>query len=164
MEDTLVEFLERGATIETDVLNNLKSALPGDVVRQLDELIPAPPNQQPEVIEVIPEETTIIYTADAVLENQIGEHSLSKASERAEATLITPALKAPLLLRCNERTSLRNPYSIRKVPGQISINRGLGRCRVLRCVSCNGCGRLVSWNMVSYLSGAACRLIFTSWK
>jgi len=59
------------------VLNNFKSALPGDVVRQLDELIPPPPNQQPEVIEVIPEETTIIYTADAVLENQI-------ASEMAE--------------------------------------------------------------------------------
>jgi hypothetical protein len=81
VEDTLVEFLERGATLETDVLNNLKAALPGDVVRQLDELIPPPPNQQLEVVEVLPEEPTVIYTADAVLENQIGKLEVPRQGE-----------------------------------------------------------------------------------
>jgi hypothetical protein len=31
VEDTLVEFLQRGATIETDILANVKAALPPEV-------------------------------------------------------------------------------------------------------------------------------------
>eukprot|EP00878_Enallax_costatus_P021180 GHUV01022415.1.p2 GENE.GHUV01022415.1~~GHUV01022415.1.p2 ORF type:complete len:107 (+),score=30.87 GHUV01022415.1:119-439(+) len=74
VEDTLVTFLERGATVETDILANIKVLLPPDVTKQLDELIPPPPNSQPTEVVVEPEEMpTVIYTADAVLENQIGE-------------------------------------------------------------------------------------------
>jgi hypothetical protein len=67
-----VTFLERGATVESDILANLKVLLPPDVTKQLDELIPPPPNSKPAVQEVEVEEPVVIYTADAVLENQIG--------------------------------------------------------------------------------------------
>lgn len=71
-----MSFLERGATVETDILTNIKLLLPPDVTKQLDEIIPPPPNAQPvqqayEVVTV--EEPPVIYTADSVLENQIGE-------------------------------------------------------------------------------------------
>eukprot|EP00882_Tetradesmus_deserticola_P013548 GHRQ01014384.1.p1 GENE.GHRQ01014384.1~~GHRQ01014384.1.p1 ORF type:complete len:171 (+),score=49.01 GHRQ01014384.1:166-678(+) len=72
VEDQLVTFLERGATIESDILANLKVLLPPDVTKQLDELIPPPPNSQPVVPEFEVEEPMVIYTADAVLESQIG--------------------------------------------------------------------------------------------
>jgi hypothetical protein len=72
VEDQLVTFLERGATVESDILANLKVLLPPDVTKQLDELIPPPPNSKPVVQEVEVEEPVVIYTADAVLENQIG--------------------------------------------------------------------------------------------
>jgi hypothetical protein len=74
VEDTLVGFLERGATIETDILTNIKLLLPPDVTKQLDELIPPPPNAQPSAAETaVADEPPVIYTADSVLENQIGE-------------------------------------------------------------------------------------------
>jgi hypothetical protein len=75
VEDTLVTFLERGATLESDILNNVKVLLPPEVSKQLDELIPAPPNArpQPEYPEVEMQEPPVIYTADSVLESQIGE-------------------------------------------------------------------------------------------
>ena len=67
-------FLERGAIVETDILANIKVLLPPDVTKQLDELIPPPPSSQTTEVVVEPEEMpTVIYTADAVLENQIGE-------------------------------------------------------------------------------------------
>jgi hypothetical protein len=74
VEDQLVTFLERGATVESDILANLKVLLPPDVTKQLDDLIPPPPNSKPAVpeFEVDYEEPTVIYTADAVLESQIG--------------------------------------------------------------------------------------------
>jgi hypothetical protein len=75
VEDTLVSFLERGATIETDILSNIKLLLPPDVTKQLDDLIPPPPNAQPAVDEAaVFDEPPVMYTADSVLENQIGEH------------------------------------------------------------------------------------------
>lgn len=77
VEDTLVTFLERGATVETDILSNIKLLLPPDVTKQLDEFIPPPPNaqaaQQGYAEVVVVEEPPVIYTADSVLENQIGE-------------------------------------------------------------------------------------------
>lgn len=76
VEDTLVSFLERGATVETDILTNLKLLLPPDVTKQLDEFIPPPPNAQPSQQwdeEVVSNQPPVIYTADSVLENQIGE-------------------------------------------------------------------------------------------
>jgi hypothetical protein len=72
VEDQLVTFLERGATVESDILANLKVLLPPDVTKQLDELIPPPPTSKPAVPEFEVEEPTVIYTADAVLESQIG--------------------------------------------------------------------------------------------
>eukprot|EP00878_Enallax_costatus_P029799 GHUV01032356.1.p1 GENE.GHUV01032356.1~~GHUV01032356.1.p1 ORF type:complete len:239 (+),score=73.22 GHUV01032356.1:558-1274(+) len=90
VEDTLVTFLERGATVETDILANIKVLLPPDVTKQLDELIPPPPNSQPTEVVVEPEEMpTVIYTADAVLENQI-------ASEMTEVKSAVSGVKAAL--------------------------------------------------------------------
>lgn len=78
VEDTLVTFLERGATVETDILANIKVLLPPDVTKQLDELIPPPPNSTSAVEEVEADEPMVIYTADAVLENQIGKAACSR--------------------------------------------------------------------------------------
>lgn len=86
VEDTLVSFLERGATLEADILANVKVLLPPDVSKTLDELIPPPPSSSSSsngssvyggsssqggyAAEVV--EPLVVYTADAVLENQIG--------------------------------------------------------------------------------------------
>jgi hypothetical protein len=84
VEDTLVSFLERGATIETDILSNIKLLLPPDVTKQLDDLIPPPPNAQPAVDEAaVFDEPPVIYTADSVLENQIGEHQAAALDDMA---------------------------------------------------------------------------------
>lgn len=84
VEDTLVSFLERGATIETDILSNIKLLLPPDVTKQLDDLIPPPPNAQPAVDEAaVFDEPPVIYTADSVLENQIGEHQAAALDDVA---------------------------------------------------------------------------------
>ncbi|KAG2454767.1 hypothetical protein HYH02_000602 [Chlamydomonas schloesseri] len=45
VEDTLVEFLEKGATVESDVLANVKTILPPEAATLLNELIPEPPNK-----------------------------------------------------------------------------------------------------------------------
>jgi hypothetical protein len=86
VEDTLVTFLERGATVETDILANLKTLLPPEVSAQLDEIIPPPPNAaggsrqpwQQQQYEGGPpsydgEPPVTQFTADSVLESQIGE-------------------------------------------------------------------------------------------
>lgn len=75
VEDTLVSFLERGATVESDTLSVIKALLPPDVTKQLDELIPPPPNAQQQAWDAAMAENNeppVIYTADSVLENQIG--------------------------------------------------------------------------------------------
>jgi hypothetical protein len=70
----LVSFLERGASAESDTLSIIKALLPPDVTKQLDELIPPPPNAQQQAYDAMAEsnEPPVIYTADSVLENQIG--------------------------------------------------------------------------------------------
>lgn len=99
VEDTLVTFLERGATIETDILANIKVLLPPDVTKQLDDLIPPPPNTQNVNVEQPEEVPTVIYTADAVLENQI-------ASEMTEIKSAVAGVKAALEdLRANTDAS-----------------------------------------------------------
>lgn len=91
VEDTLVSFLERGATAESDTLSIIKALLPPDVTKQLDELIPPPPNAQQQAYDAMAEsnEPPVIYTADSVLENQI-------ASEVTEIKLAVSALKDAL--------------------------------------------------------------------
>ncbi|KAG1658485.1 hypothetical protein FOA52_006264 [Chlamydomonas sp. UWO 241] len=44
-EATMVEFLEKGAVVETDVLANIKTVLPAEAANMLSELIPEPPNK-----------------------------------------------------------------------------------------------------------------------
>jgi hypothetical protein len=41
-----VAFLERGATVEGDVLANVKSLLPPELAQQLSDIIPSPPTVQ----------------------------------------------------------------------------------------------------------------------
>jgi hypothetical protein len=78
VEDTLVEFLEKGATVESDILANVKSILPKEAADQLDALIPSPPIAQSWDAQsyqqqggwsggagVEEEEIPVIYTADA---------------------------------------------------------------------------------------------------
>lgn len=90
VEDTLVSFLEKGASVETDVLAAVKVLLPPDVTKQLDDLIPPPPNAQPYWDEAEEDnQPPVIYTADSVLENQI-------ASEVTEIKLAVSALKDTL--------------------------------------------------------------------
>ncbi|KAF6254764.1 P-loop containing nucleoside triphosphate hydrolase protein [Scenedesmus sp. NREL 46B-D3] len=100
VEDQLVTFLERGATIESDILASLKVLLPPDVTKQLDDLIPPPPNSQPVIVQEFEvEEPTVIYTADAVLESQI-------ASEMTEIKHAVEGVRAALEeLRGNSDTA-----------------------------------------------------------
>jgi hypothetical protein len=79
VEDTLVEFLERGATVETDLLAGVKAVLPPDVARTLGDIIPPPPSADEGTTGSSSayaaegmEEPPVVYTADAVLANQIG--------------------------------------------------------------------------------------------
>lgn len=79
MEDTLVEFLERGATVESDILTNVKSALPPELAQQLQDLIPplpnnnVPPTYDAQWNEQAQVEVPIaVYSADAVAESRIG--------------------------------------------------------------------------------------------
>ncbi|KAF5834243.1 hypothetical protein DUNSADRAFT_9196 [Dunaliella salina] len=46
LEDVVVDFLEKGATMEQDFLDNLKSMLPEQAANLLTELIPEPPYQR----------------------------------------------------------------------------------------------------------------------
>jgi hypothetical protein len=75
VEDTLVEFLEKGITLESDILSNIKPLLPPEVAQQLEEIIPEAPNAvQPVVAEVLAEQAPpIVYTADNVASSQVGE-------------------------------------------------------------------------------------------
>ncbi len=40
-----MQFLERGATVESDVLANVKAVLPPEAATLLNDLIPEPPNK-----------------------------------------------------------------------------------------------------------------------
>lgn len=73
VEDTVVEFLEKGTTIETDVRQNLKTVLPPDVVKQLEEIIPEPPNAVKDVYQYDETSTEIVptFTAESVAANQV---------------------------------------------------------------------------------------------
>lgn len=42
VEDTVVEFLEKGAVLEVDILANLKTVLPAEVAGIITEFVPAP--------------------------------------------------------------------------------------------------------------------------
>lgn len=84
VEDTLVEFLEKGATVESDVLANVKTILPPEAATLLNELIPEPPNKShgPNVVPVEPLDVTAAPAAPAVtyyqadvVANQIGERA-----------------------------------------------------------------------------------------
>lgn len=88
MEDTLVEFLQRGASVETDVLSAVKQALPDDLASTLDSLVPPLPDADApaggggggggSAYGVVTEEPVgMVYTADAVVDSQIGERLLN---------------------------------------------------------------------------------------
>jgi hypothetical protein len=74
VEDTLVEFLEKGVTLESDIISNIKPLLPPEVVQQLDEIIPEAPTASKAVVaEVLDEQQPpVVYTADNVASNQVG--------------------------------------------------------------------------------------------
>lgn len=86
VEATLIEFLEKGTTVEQDVLSNVKAVLPAEAANILAELIPEPPNRQPQTGPVVnvPEDSMmsageepplppVNYGAQDVLSSQVGE-------------------------------------------------------------------------------------------
>ncbi|KAG2495236.1 hypothetical protein HYH03_006509 [Edaphochlamys debaryana] len=97
VESTLVEFLEKGATVEGEVLANVKTLLPPEAANVLNELIPEPPNKQHQGMDgnVVPVEPMDVatppptyYQAD-VLGNQV-------ASEMTEIKNAVTGLKTAL--------------------------------------------------------------------
>ncbi len=108
MEDTLIEFLQRGASLETDVLSAVKAALPQDLAQQLDNAIPPLPTDGfnggggngggawgaggwsggasagAGAVGEAAEETAVgmVYTADAVADNQIGAGARGRGGGR----------------------------------------------------------------------------------
>lgn len=90
VEDTLVEFLEKGTTLEIDVRENLKTVLPSEVVKQLEEIIPEPPNTPKNLYEYEEtDEVVVTYTAESVAANQM-------ASEMQELKIAVSAVKDSL--------------------------------------------------------------------
>jgi hypothetical protein len=86
VEDTLVEFLQRGAGVETDVLSAVKATLPPELAKALDDTVPPVPGAPAGdgwsgsgsgggggSYGVVTEEPEgMVYTADAVAASQIG--------------------------------------------------------------------------------------------
>ena len=75
LEDTVVEFLERGADVEADVLANIKTVLPVEAANMLSEIIPPAPSKQSSFVQadsdvVGPPQT---YYREDVAASQIGE-------------------------------------------------------------------------------------------
>lgn len=68
------EFLEKGTIVEQDVLTNLKTVLPPEAATALTELIPDPPNKQPQAGPIVPVDSADIaeaaYNAPAVTYGQ----------------------------------------------------------------------------------------------
>jgi hypothetical protein len=72
VEDTMLEFLEKGTDVEQDVLSNLKTMLPAEAANMLSELIPEPPNKQSAIV-VVPMESGeyTTYQKEDVAANQV---------------------------------------------------------------------------------------------
>lgn len=86
IQDTMVEFLERGVSLETEVLSNVKSNLPPEMASVISDLVPEPPMasadtyapsssydmQAPSAAaDVQAEETPYTFTAESVAANQV---------------------------------------------------------------------------------------------
>lgn len=98
VEDTVVEFLERGTTIETDVLANVKAVLPPEVAQTIDSIVPPPPTNtvvttatttSTSVVQAEPIEPEVYYTSASVSVNQ-------PAAEMSEIRDSVTSLKAAL--------------------------------------------------------------------
>ncbi|GFR42023.1 hypothetical protein Agub_g2839 [Astrephomene gubernaculifera] len=93
VEETLVGFLEKGATVESDVLANVKTILPPEAASLLNELIPEPPSKQPNVVSVEPMDVAsqppVTYYQADVMANQV-------AAEMTEIKNAVSGLKAAL--------------------------------------------------------------------
>ncbi|KAG2440004.1 hypothetical protein HXX76_004121 [Chlamydomonas incerta] len=98
VEDTLVEFLEKGATVESDVLANVKTILPPEAATLLNELIPEPPNKShgPNVVPVEPVDVTASPAAPAVTYYQADVVANQIASEMTEIKNAVSGLKSAL--------------------------------------------------------------------
>lgn len=90
VEDTMLEFLEKGTDVEQDVLTNLKTMLPAEAANMLSELIPEPPTKQSAIV-VVPMESGeyTTYQKEDVAANQV-------QSEVTEIKNAVMALKAAL--------------------------------------------------------------------
>ncbi|MEW5298595.1 MAG: hypothetical protein WDW38_000677 [Sanguina aurantia] len=77
VEDTVVEFLEKGVVLEVDILANLKTVLPAEVASIITEFVPAPPNSLRAEAEVEPMDDypmaapPVTYQSTDVLPNQV---------------------------------------------------------------------------------------------
>lgn len=118
LEDLVVDFLEKGATIEQDVLANLKTVLPEQAANLLTELIPTPPFQRTQStsaqadmnVQPMVYQGTSRYGQDDVMAEQISSEiseirnavSGLKASLEAMRTNTEPADAKILMLNLKE--------------------------------------------------------------
>jgi hypothetical protein len=72
VEDTVIEFLKRGSTIEADVLANVKAVLPPDVAQTISDMVPPPPTTNVVVTDAEAIEPEVYYTSESVSINQPG--------------------------------------------------------------------------------------------
>jgi len=90
LEETVCEFLEKGAGVETDILANVKTILPAEAANMLTELIPQPPVKEEVIIPVQPVDVPVtVYQPEDVFQSQI-------ASEVTEIKNAVTSLKAVL--------------------------------------------------------------------
>lgn len=88
LEDTVLEFLERGADVETDVLANIKTVLPPEVANIMSEIIPGPPSKFVEVPIEPPVGPTTWHKEDVAASQIVSEVTeIKKAVEGLQATL-----------------------------------------------------------------------------
>ena len=73
VEDTVVEFLQRGTTIEADVLANVKAILPVDVAQTITDLVPPPPTLDATVTDIVSVDPEVYYTSASASINQPGD-------------------------------------------------------------------------------------------
>lgn len=101
LESTLLEYLEKGADVEVDVIANIKTVLPPEAANLLTEIIPSPPNKTTNTADYSSYSSSdvtpaVTYAKEDVAANQI-------VSEITEIKQAVSGLKAALdAIRSNE--------------------------------------------------------------
>lgn len=95
----MLEFLEKGATVEQDVLANLKAALPQEAASFLSQLIPTPPLRERQGSGTTATTATEAqpmsrYGQDDVMADQVGERPAARGANSATRMVCRARLRA----------------------------------------------------------------------